>query len=124
MIRSIERTDLDELEQIHSKFFKEQFDLPDFFKKYLCAFTVEDKCGIISIGGVRTIIEAVMVTNKDRSPIDRMMAIYQMLDAGKHVTRMNGYDQIYSFHQDPKWYKRLSRMGFRPPQGQPLLLDL
>lgn len=123
MIRAYHPNDLEELKRIHSKHFASEFYMPDFMK-YLCAFTVEDEQGIITFGGIRDIAECVTVTNKDRNPSDRAKALYQILDASVFVTQRFGYDQIYAFSQNPKWAKRLIKNGFRPPQGQALILDL
>jgi citrate lyase synthetase len=123
MIRSYHPNDLEELKRIHSLYFANEFDLPDFLD-YVCAFVVEDEQGIITFGGIRDIAESVTVTNKNRNPSDRIKALYQILDASIFVAGKMGYDQLYAFSQNPKWAKRLMKNGFRPPQGQSLILDL
>jgi hypothetical protein len=123
MIRAFTPADIPELERIHWKHFRDEFHQPDFMK-YVCAFVVEDEQGILTFGGVRDIAECITVTNKDRDPKDRIKALYQILDASTFVCRSHGYDQMYVWSQNPKWYRRLRRNGFRPPQGQSLILDL
>ena len=123
MIRCYDPKDLDELQRIHSLYFKDEFFLPNFLK-YLCVFTVEDERGIITIGGVRDIAECVTVTNMERHPKDRIKALYNILDASIYTARNLGYDQIYAWSQNPKWANRLKRNGFAPPVGQSLILDL
>jgi hypothetical protein len=112
-----------EIARIHSANFTDEFVLPDFMD-YVCAFVVEDSRGIITAGGIRDIAEGVIVTDKSRSPQERMKAIYKVMDASVFVSKKSGYDQIYVFSQDPKWTKRLKKMGFRTPQGEALVLDL
>lgn len=124
MIRCYEKSDLEKLKELHGKYFADQFHLPDM-QKFMCAFVVEDEKGIITMGGVRAIVEAVIVTDQSRSALDRMKAIYHITDAAIFVTRSYGYDQIYAFSQREKWFKRMRKsLGFRRPQGECLLLDL
>jgi hypothetical protein len=123
MIRSFEPTDLDELKCIHEKYFKNQFNFPDFMN-YICVFVIEDSQGIITAGGIRDIAECTALTNMSRSPTDRIKALYQLLDASTFVCRKVGYDQMYVWSQNSKYTKRLMKNKFRPPQGQTLILDL
>lgn len=124
IIRSLEPTDLELLKKLHEKHFEEEFVLPDFLRNYLCAFTVEDDEGILTIGGVRPIAEVVTVTNKDRTPKDRLDALYRVLDASIFVAQKHDYDQLHAFVQDKRWSNRLQRNGFRPTKGQSLVLDI
>ena len=123
MIRTLLPTDLEELERIHSLYFKDEFDLPDF-KSYICAFVVENEHGIITAGGIRDIAECAIVTDLSRDPKVRISALYQMLEASSFVCRKSGYDQMYVWSQNSKYTRRLMRNGFRLPQGQSLILDL
>lgn len=123
-IRSLEPTDLELLKKIHEKHFEQEFVLPDFLDKYLCAFTVEDDDGILTIGGVRPIAEVVTVTNKDRTPKDRLDALYRVLDVSIFVAQKHDFDQLHAFVQDKRWSNRLHRNGFRPTKGQSLVLDI
>jgi citrate lyase synthetase len=122
-IRSYETSDLDELKRIHSLHFANEFDLPEFLE-YLCVFVVEDEKGIITFGGIRDIAECVTVTNKDRTAKDRAKALYQILHASSYTACNLGYDQIYAWSQNRDWARHLRRVGFRPPVGQSLILDL
>ncbi len=124
-IRSFEIYDEIAVRKIHRKHYQEEFDMPDFFNKYECAFTIEDEQGILSMGGVKPILETVIVTDKDRNPQDRMKALYQMLEACAFVGNRRGYDQLHAFIHDPKWSKRLQKsFQFRPTKGQSLILDI
>lgn len=123
-IRSLEPNDLEILKEIHEKHFKDEFVLPDFLRRYLCAFTVEDDEGIITIGGVRPIAEVVTVTNKDRTPRNRLDALYRVLDVSIFVAQKHDYDQLHAFVQDKRWSNRLYKNGFRPTKGKSLVLDI
>jgi hypothetical protein len=123
MIRACTFEDLDEIKRLHSLYFANEFNLPEFMK-YVCAFVVEDEKGIITAGGIRDIAECVAVTNMDRTPKERIAALYQLLDASCFVCRRSDYDQMYVWSQNPRYSRRLMRNGFRLPQGQSLILDL
>jgi citrate lyase synthetase len=123
VIRALTHSDLTQLERLHSLHFKNEFDLPDFMT-YVCAFVVEDQEGIITAGGIRDIAECVLVTDLNRDPRVRISALYKMLDATRFVCQKSGYDQMYVWSQNPRYTRRLRRNGFRPPQGESLILDL
>ena len=124
MIRSLLPTDLAELERLHSQYFANEYNLPDFMS-YICAFVVENDDGkIITGGGIRNIAECAIVTDLSLDPRIRIRALYQMLDVAKFVCKKSGYDQIYVWSQKSRWTNRLKRNGFRSPQGETLILDL
>ena len=123
IIRAFTPSDEDEFKRIHSIHYAHEFFLPDF-SKYECAYLVEDDKGIITFGGIRYIPECVTVTNRDRSPKDRLNAMYRVLDVSEFITRKIGHDQIYFWSQSPTWAKILMKHGFREPQGKSLILDL
>jgi hypothetical protein len=125
MIRPFHYDDLAELQRIHAKFYKDEFELPDFVKHYLCAFSVTDTSGdIICTGGVRTIVESIAVTNKDFSVRDRYLALTDLFGGLQYVTKRFGYDEIHSFIQDEKWLNQLKKYGFRDTKGRALVLSL
>lgn len=122
-VRCIKKEDLDQLREIHSKYYADQFNFPDFFD-YLCAFVIEDEHGIVTAGGVRDIPEVIALTDKTRDPKDRVDALYQLLDASIYTARKLDYEQLYVFSQDPRYANRIRRSGFRPHRGQALIIDL
>jgi len=122
-IRVFTPSDMDELKRIHALHYAHEFEMPQFMY-YLSAYLVEDEKGIISFSGIRHILESVTVTNRDRSPRDRIKALREILEMTKFATLKCGYDQIYVWSQKPKWAKILKKHGFREPQGESLILDL
>jgi len=124
MIRALTPNDLDEMKELHSKYFPNEA-LPDFMD-YICAFVVEDDRTheMILSGGIRDIAECVAVTDLSLDPKIRIRALYQLLDASKFVCEKSGYDQMYVWSQNPKYTRRLKRNGFRSPLGESLILDL
>ena len=117
MIRTIEQSDFEELKRIWLKFYQGEFEFPDFLNKYICAFVVVHDDKIVSAGGVRTIAESVIITDKDISVRDRGEALYQILEASKFVATRSGYNYLNAFVKDDlKWRKRLLKVGFVPSE--------
>src|SRR5438045_2746536 len=103
-IRAITELDIANIKLIHARFFADEFDFPDFFHNFLCAFLVEDDYGqIISAGGVRTITESILVTNKDVSIRNRYEALNKMLQASMYTCIRTNHDQLHAFIQDESW---------------------
>lgn len=124
MVREYRPSDLDNLKEIHSKYFKDEFVLPNFLSNYLCAVTVEDNQGLITVGGIRNIAEVVAVTNKTKTVRIRREALLALLQALGYVARQFNHNQIHAFIQDPIWKQQLIRTGFNPTKGDALVLEL
>ena len=123
-IRSYAPTDLEELKRIHEKHFKNEFDLPNFLRNYHCAFTVENKGHIVTIGGVRPIAEAVTVTDKALPTREKSNALYEILEASIFIAQQHNYDQLHCFIQNMQYYHQLQRKGFRQTKGFALVMDI
>jgi len=126
MIREIQVGDLDRLKFIHEKYYKDQFEFPDFLNHYLCAFTIVDDNddSIILTGGVRTIIECVALTDKSKSVKIRRAALYELLTASQYVSGKAGYNQLHAFIQEDIWMNQLFKAGFSPTAGKPVVIGL
>jgi len=124
-IRSIQASDLNCLKKIHEEFYKDEFEFPDFLTNFLGAFTVTDENDkIVLSGGIRTIVEIIAITDKNRDSIERQVALYKLLDASEFVARKSNYNQIHAFVQDEKWARRLKKSKFEPIVGDGLVLKL
>jgi hypothetical protein len=124
MIRSFTPADVEKAKELHALHFAKEFDFPDFLK-YVCAFVIEDEHNeIVTVGGIRSIAECVAVTDMSKDPRVRLTALYQLLHASTFVCQKSDYDQMYVWSQNPRYTRRLMRNGFRPPDGQSLILDL
>jgi hypothetical protein len=124
-LRELRMEDVMKLKEIHKKFYEHEFEFPDFFNGFLCAFAcVDDEENIITAGGVRTIVESVLVTDKSFSTRKRRNALYSILGASDYVARRMEYDQLHCFVQDDKWMKCLNKIGFVPTKGRSLVLGL
>jgi hypothetical protein len=123
--RAIRLEDVDQLKIIHEKFYKDEFEFPDFFNKFVSSFVVtDDENNIISGGGVRTIIESIILTNKNCSVADRREALYEMLRVSAGTIKLNGYHELHAFIQDEVWMNHLKRAGFVETVGKSLVLSL
>lgn len=121
-VRAIESRDLDELKRIHYKFYDDNSNFPDFLKHYLCAFVIEDNDEkIISAGGLRTIVEAIAITDKDLSARVRMEALYKMMDINAYFAGRNGYEFLHAFTQDDNWKNHLVKHGFEEKESSCLV---
>ncbi len=123
IIRALEDRDLEELKQIHEKFYKKEFELPNFMNM-ICAFAVIENDQIITVGGVRAIAESIILTNKDVNNRMRAKGLRQTLEVTEFITRKSGYDQVHAFIQDKIWEKRLKKEGFATCKGSALFLNV
>lgn len=126
-IRAIKIEDFNQIKTIWEKFFIDQFSFPDFISNFLCAFVIEDseRDEIIIAGGVRTIAESIMMTNKDYLPIKvRREALLDMLTAMTYMAKIAGYDELHAFIQEDNWKRHLIKNGFVKTRGDSLVLSL
>src|SRR5262249_51763117 len=89
IIREPIREDWEELRNIHEKFFAHEFKFDELWRAAISSFVaIDDKDGqIISATSIRPIAEMVGVSNKDKSPRLRMVALQQMLLVATHILR-------------------------------------
>lgn len=125
IVRHIDENDLEQLKEIHKRYYDKEFPFPDFRDNFLCNLCVADDNNIvITGGGIRTILESIIITDKSRSPVDRKDALYSMLAASTYCVEKLGYDQLHAFVQDKVWLNRLKRVGFVETKGQALVIGI
>lgn len=125
IVRHIDEDGLEQLKKIHERFYGEEFPFPDFGNNFLSTFCVVDNNNVvITGGGIRTILESIIITDKDRNPVDRKDALYSMLAASLYCVEKLGYDQLHAFVQDKVWLNRLKRVGFTETKGQALVIGI
>jgi len=122
--RAVTQYDYTKLKEIHEKFYKDEFILPDFINNYLLGFVVEEHGNIITIGGIRTIAEVILVTDKSQSVRVRRDSLLEALRVAVLTARNNKFDQIHAFIQDPKWKRHLEKVGFHETKGTALVLEI
>lgn len=123
-IRALKLEDIPEAKKIFDKFYKTDsngsLEFPDMTKDYLCCFVVEDDNGkIISVGGVRTIAEVTLMTDKDISARKRVIALKEILRASGYIARNFRFDWLHAVTDDPTWANQLESQGFKS-RGQEL----
>lgn len=125
MIRELRIDDLKRLREIHSKYFSEEFDFPNFFQGFLNAFVIlDDNEDIIVAGGVKLIPESIIITNKEKEIKPKLEALYSALELSEYVCRKHNYDQLHAFIQDEKWLSQLLRHGFKPTVGKSIVKNI
>lgn len=126
MIRPLRQDDIPKLSKLHQKFFTDEFSIYDFLDKILnpVAITDDNDEKIIVAGGIRPIMEAVAITNKDINIKERRYALYSLLQALTHTASKCNYSQIHAFIQDPKWQQHLEKVGFRETKGKSLVIEV
>ncbi len=112
MIRPIQLGDASWICDIWEKWYKNEMPCPNFLDKYLCAFTITNNDQPVIIGGVRTIVESILLTDKNQSVRKRVNALYEAFDASKVIASRNGYNNLNVFTSDKEWKNHLIRNGF------------
>jgi hypothetical protein len=124
-IRGITPFDIAKVKKIHEKFFKEEFNFPDFLRNYYCAFIIEKEDTIIAAAGVRPIAEIDLITNKDCSQREKRDALMKVLQVSSYTAAREGHNSLHAFIQDEGWQQHLiERANFKPTKGRSLFLEI
>jgi len=124
-LRCINYSDENRLKEIHSKYFDNEFEFPNFYGNFLSSFVVtDDKGEIIVGGGIRPIIEAIIVTDKDIEIDKRRQALIEMLRMSMFGAASRGYKELHAFIQDENWLRHLRKVGFRDTKGKSLVISV
>lgn len=123
-IRALRPTDLTVLQEIHREFYREEFEFPNFAKHFLGCYVVHDDDNqIISAGGLQTIPEVVLLTDKRQTVRARMEALLEILQASLFIADKFEYTQIHAFIQEHGYEEQLKKKGFQQTKGTPLVLS-
>ena len=123
IIRRVTIQDIDRIKEIHAKFYEDEFTFEDFAYRLIDAWVAVDDTDIITIGGLRPIAEAVMLTNKDYTKRSKHKIMLDMLGVMKAISHRAGFNGMHAFIQDDTWKKRLLKEGFRKTKGDCLIID-
>lgn len=123
-IRALKVSDYNEVRAIYEKYYRNEFTLPNFTTHFLGAFVIEDEEGIISVCSLRTLVEAIILTNQDVSVRKRRAALMMGAEALMFIAGQYGYEEIHAFVQDPTWMRHLIKKGFRPTRGESLVTEI
>lgn len=124
-IRLLEQADIPEVDRIYNAYFSDN-EYPAFFNgKYSCRYAVTDDSNkLILAGGVKTIAETVVVTDRSRPVKTRLDALLQALGSSIFITQAMKYNQIHAFvNNDEKYIKVLQTYGFKLVDAKVLILD-
>lgn len=124
-IRSLTKNDYEQVKALYEQ-YRNEMEFPDFITNYLFSFAVcDDNDNIITVAGVRTILEVVAMTNKCRSTRVRRQALLDVLEASSFVADGHGYKELHAFIQDENWKDQLIRTGtFKPTKGKALVREV
>ena|SRR5688572_1849966 len=124
IIRELRPDDLEELKRIHAKHYTNEFNFPNFNEHFLCAYVVEQDGKIITVGGIRTIMEVIAITDKDESTRKRIEALKYIYSASLYFAEQEGYKELHAFIQDKAWMKHLKKFNFKDTKGHALVLEI
>lgn len=125
ILRAMNSKDIPEIARIHGLFYKHEFEINELFDKMLSSFVVtgvDDR--IVIAGGVRTIAESAILTNKEFDVKKRREALLKALSFSQHVCGKHEYNQLHAFIQDGQWMKHLKKFGFAETKGRSLVMNL
>ncbi len=112
-IRALKPSDIVHIRKIFNQFYAKDVEFPDYLTNFLCAYVVEDSNKrIITAGGIRAIPEVCLVTDLNISPVTRVRALLQVLDASKDLTRSFNFDWLHAITDDPNWANQMKKYGF------------
>jgi hypothetical protein len=123
-IRNLSSDDLVLLRKIYERYFQGQFKFPDFLHGFVNNFVVlDDSNRIVVAGGVKPILECVLITDMNRTPRERHEALLMALEASIVSAHSIGHNQLHCFIQDDYWSKLLKKRQFKPIVGEGLVLN-
>jgi len=123
MIRAMKQEDVELLKKIHEEYYEHEFNFPNFEDKFLgCFVATNDDGNIVSAGGVRTLCESVLITDKRQPVAIRREALYDIMAASMYVANKFNYKELHAFIQEVGWKSHLEKVGFEPTVGESLIL--
>jgi hypothetical protein len=125
MIRGTGKGDLEKIKEIHNKFYSNEFNLPDFNKHFINSYVITNSDNnIVSVGGIRPILEVVAITDKDMLVKERLSALGDLLTISAFIAEHDGFDELHCFVQDEIWLKQLKKKGFSETKGKSLVFKI
>lgn len=124
IVRALNKDDINQLESIHAQHFSTEFDIDNFNHLIEQAFVVEKHGDIICAGGIKSLAEAVLITDLSKNEFDRVKALKEALKIFKFIAHRTGHDSIHAFIQDDKWCGHLKNEGFEDCKGNAIFLRI
>lgn len=119
------RRDLEAVKVIHEKYYNEEFPFSDL-NNFMASFVViDDKTDkVVTAGGIKTIVEGIIVTDKDLPIETKQSALLNTLQIMTNMTKQAGYNQLHVSVQDERWMRHLIKHGFKPTKGTVLVIGV
>lgn len=112
--RGITIKDMEELYDLHRRFFPE-FDPPPFADiDVIDAFVIENENKIVMGGLVRKIAETIIVTDKEANPHTLGEALLLAQNHSLEICRQEEIELLHAFVKDENYKKHLLKHGFSP----------
>ena len=125
IIRQLETSDLDRIQKLHHKFYEEEYQFTKLFDNLLGSFIIESGNEIVCAGGVKTIAESILITNKDLELNIKLEGLNHALQINEFIARKSGFDQIHAFIKDDvAWRAWLKKAGFIKCNGSAYYLGV
>lgn len=122
-IRKMNEEDKIQLRKIHDEFYSNEFPF-SHFDNFLSAFVIEDNDKIVVGGGIRPIVESIILTDKNFKSREKREALYNMLQCQLFAASRLKYEHLHAFVQDESWQHCLEKIGFHSPKGNCLILEV
>ena len=121
-IRFLGTEDWPQIKALYNNHFSEM-DFPDFYNTFLCSYVVHEGNKIIAAGGLKPLVEAVIISDKSLPVRVRREALLKMKEALVYSTQKIRHKQLYAFTYDDEYAKHLTeRMGFKQIKESKLLV--
>lgn len=121
-IRYLEPSDLEQIGSIYNRHFSDM-EYPDFVNDFAVTFVAHENEKIIAVGGLKPMVEAIVLTDLDESVRTKRDALLKIFDGVTYAAAKLKYKEIHAFAYDMEYAKHLiKRMGFRPISKSKLLV--
>jgi len=119
----IETEELKDFDYLHNLYFKDEYNLPSL-SNISTVRVVKNNDKPIASGIVKLCVEAIIVTDQDISPRDRIEAIDLMVANMQEWCRENSIEQIQVYVKEGFAKVLVKRYGFKPVNDIPLVLQV
>lgn len=120
IIRYIEPQDVEQIDKIYETYFS-GMERPDF-SNFHCVFVVVEDNRVISVGGLKPLVEAVVLTDRSFSVRKRRDALLNIHTGLTYAAKKLGFERIYAFCFEQSYSNHLiNRMKFKPIKESNLL---
>ena len=122
--RLLKYSDLEAINEIWDKFYKDEFGLPPL-DKAVYAVAVEDKGKLVGFGQTRLTTESLMVIDQSLSIRDKVEILKLIMEAQTIGLTKAGLDETHAFAQNPSFARILRRhFGYESVKGESLVMRI